>query len=44
MKHKKVVVGSAPKALPDDMLEIISGGKQNIDSNGNWDTNHFATV
>ncbi len=39
MKHKKVMVGSAPKALPDDMLEIISGGKQNLDSNGNWDTN-----
>lgn len=43
-KFKKIPLTTPPKTIPDDMLVTISGGKQNRDENGNWDTNtdHFA--
>ena len=38
-KFKKIPLTTPPKAIRDDMLVTISGGKQNRDENGNWDTN-----
>ena len=38
-QFKKIVLGKAPTVLLDESLELISGGKQNKDENGNWDTN-----
>lgn len=34
---KKITINDMPQQLPDDMLETISGGKQNLDANGNFD-------
>lgn len=38
-EFKKIEIMGMPNKLPDDMLETITGGRQNLDENGNFDRN-----